>query len=273
MIQERMITDQRKKKIAKLTAALADNFSSGNVTRLDQLTLFEGVSVYYDNYEEAFDGMLLFDNKDFHIHINSGKGNRADSKRGRFTLAHELGHFFIDEHRLGLKSGSLKPHGSITELSKKDLIELEADYFASSLLMPEAKFRNQSAGKTFSLDTIVNLSDLFQSSVVSTVIRFSEVGTHEITAVFSRNNIVEWYAQSKDFPQWPFRFKVHGTLPPTTVAGEFFTKKDSKYTGIEKVNADDWFYPFKNDQRADRQMREQCYYSESYDYVVSLLWF
>lgn len=268
------ITDLRKRKITKLTGELTQLFSLGNVTQLDELAKAEELPVYYDDYENAFDGMLLYDSKDFHIHINHTKGNHPNSKRGRFTLAHELGHFFIDEHRLGLKSGTLQPHGSITELKDKDLIELEADYFASCLLMPETKFKTRSAlTKKFSLATIADLSDAFQASIVSTVIRFSEVGTHEIMAVFSRNNIVEWYARCDDFPQWPFRFKVHGTLPPTTVAGEFYTKKDSRYTGIEKVSADDWFFPFKNDERADRQMYEQCYYSDSYDYVISLIWF
>jgi Zn-dependent peptidase ImmA (M78 family) len=268
-----MITEVRKKKISKLTGELAQLFSSGNITQLEELATAEDLPVYYDDYEEAFDGMLLYDNKDFHIHINHTKGNQPNSKRGRFTLAHELGHYFIDEHRLGLKSGSLKPHGSLTELKDKDLIELEADYFASCLLMPESKFKPRSGlTKKFSLATITDLSHSFQASIVSTVIRFSEVGTHEIMAVFSRNNIVEWYARCKDFPQWPFRFKVHGTLPPTTVAGEFYTK-NSKYTGIEKVGADDWFFPFENDERADRQMYEQCYYSKSYDYVISLIWF
>jgi Zn-dependent peptidase ImmA (M78 family) len=269
-----MITEVRKKKISKVTGELAQLLSSGNITQLEELATVEDLPVYYDDYEEAFDGMLLYDNKDFHIHINHTKGNQPNSKRGRFTLAHELGHYFIDEHRLGLKSGSLKPHGSLTELKDKGLIELEADYFASCLLMPEFKFKSRSAlTKKFSLATITDLSDSFQASIVSTVIRFSEVGTHEIMAVFSRNNIVEWYARSKDFPQWPFRFKVHGTVPPITVAGEFYTKKDSKHTGIEKVSADDWFFPFENDDRADRQMYEQCYYSESYDYVISLIWF
>ncbi len=269
-----MVTDLRKKKISKLTTELAHVFSSGNLTLLDQLAEAEEVSIYYDDYENAFDGMLLFDHQDFHIHINHAKGNHPDSKRGRFTLAHELGHFFIDEHRIGLKSGALQPHGSVTELNNKDLIELEADYFASCLLMPELKFKNRAAlSKKFSLATITDLSDSFQSSIVSSAIRFSEVGTHEIMAIFSRNNTVEWYARSKDFPQWPLRFKVHGTVPPTTVAGEFYTKKDSKYTGIENVSADDWFYPFSDDARADRQMHEQCYYSNSYDYVISLIWF
>src|SRR5690606_6020210 len=124
-----------------------------------------------------FDGMLLYDtdSRDFHIHINIDNGNKRNSKRGRFTLAHEFGHFFLDEHRLGLKYGLLEPHASFYNINQKSLIELEADYFASCLLMPKDKFKNFSAeytrqtrNKKFSLDTILALSESFQTSVLST---------------------------------------------------------------------------------------------------------
>ena len=200
-------------------------------------------------------------------------GNREDSKRGRFTFAHELGHFFIDEHRLGLKYGLLEPHPSFHNVNQKGKIELEADYFASCLLMPNGKFRKQSGGKKFSLDTILNLSESFQASVLSTVIRFGEIGTHEMFAVISKNNIAEWFVKSNDFPNWKFKFKIGDHIPQTTVAGEYYTMENRKFTGIEQVKADDWFNPPQDDHRADRQMYEQCYYSKSYGYVISLIWF
>lgn len=266
-----MITEQRKKKISSFAEIIANEFSTVNKTELTNIALFEDVFLHYDQYEDSFDGMLVSDEDEFHIHINTDLGNTEQSKRGRFTLAHELGHFFIDEHRIGLKTGKLQPHASFHGNAKKDIIEMEADYFAGCLLFPERKFKTRAGGKKFSLNTILDLSDSFDASVLSTVIRFAEVGTHEITAIISSHNNARWFVQSKDFPKWPFKFKVGSRLPPTTVSGEFYTKKDSKYTGIEKVYADDWFYP--KDNRGDRQMYEQCYYSDSYGYVVSLLWF
>lgn len=266
-----MIKDHRKKQLSSFAQHISDEFSSNNVTLLEDVASSEEVSVYYDHYEDSFDGMLLYDDKDFHIHVNIDKGNIEKSKRGRFTLAHELGHYFIDEHRLGLKKGILKAHPSLHDINRKEIIEYEADYFASCLLMPESRFRKHSGGKKFSFETIKNLSESFQSSILSTVLKFSEIGTHEITAVISENNRVKWYAQSKDFPKWAFKFKVGQMLPPTTVAGEFFTKIDSKYTGIENVDPDDWFYP--KDARGNKVMHEQCYYSDSYGYVISLIWF
>jgi hypothetical protein len=212
----------------------------------------------YDHYER------------FHIHINEDRGNTKDSKKGRFTFAHELGHYFIDEHRVSLKKGLLKPHTSIYQPNQRDLIEMDADYFASCLLMPDYRFRKPSNRIKFSLDTILKLSKDFQSSVLATVLKFAEVGTHSIMAVLSENNIVKWYATSHDFPKWAFKFKVGNPIPATTVAGEFFTKANAMYTGVENVEADDWFYPTWTPKT---QMHEQCYFSDSYGYVISIIWF
>lgn len=277
-----MIQAVRKAQISELAEYVANEFSDKNLTLLDEIAKFESIPIHYDNYENAFDGMLLYDtdNKDFHIHINIDSGNKQNSKRGRFTLAHELGHFFLDEHRLGLKYGLLEPHASFHNINHKSVIELEADYFASCLLMPKERFKNFSSEnrkltgtKEFSLDTILELSNSFKTSVLSTLIRFGEVGTHEIFAVVSKDNHAKWFVKSIDFPNWNFKFKVGNTIPQTTVAGEYYTKENRKYTGIESVSVDDWFYTPSNDKRAGRQMYEQCYYSDSYGYVISLMWF
>jgi Zn-dependent peptidase ImmA (M78 family) len=200
-----MIPPHRKTQISKLAEYIANEFSNRNLTLLNEIAKFEDVPLHFDNYENAFDGMLLYDtdNSDFHIHINIDNGNRQDSKRGRFTLAHELGHYFLDEHRLGLKYGLLEPHASFHNINQKSSIEEEADYFASCLLMPRDKFRNhsseykrQSGSKNFSLNTLLNLSESFQASILSTLIRFGEVGTHEIFAVISKDNIAKWFVKS-----------------------------------------------------------------------------
>jgi Zn-dependent peptidase ImmA (M78 family) len=248
-----MIPDQRKTELNKLAVFIAQEYSHQNKTQLEAIADSEDIYCYFDHYEDCFDGMLVYDEGDFHIHANIDRGNEINTKRGRFTFAHELAHYFIDEHRVGLKSGQLSSHGSIHDLAHKDIIELEADYFASSLLMPDTLFRKYSGGKKFSLDTILRLSDEFQSSILSSVIKFAEIGTHEICAVFSQNNQVKWFAKSKDFPKWAFRFKVGQLLPPTTVAGEFYTKLDSKFTSVQDLDPNDWFYA---NWGADRTLHE-----------------
>src|SRR5436190_17926772 len=118
-----MLTPLRMNQLNKLAEFIANDFSDGNLIRLDKIAQDEKVFHYFDHYENAFDGMLLFDNSNFHIHINEDSGNRANSKRGRFTFAHELGHYFIDEHRLGLKYGLLEPHSSFHNVNHKSKVE------------------------------------------------------------------------------------------------------------------------------------------------------
>lgn len=263
-----MITQQKKKQINDLANHISSHHHNKNITDLQGVAEYEEVFVHSDDYEDAFDGMLVYDKQHFHIHLNTNRGNTIESSRGRFSFAHELGHYFIDEHRIGLKRGTLPPHASFQHVNQKNNMEHEADFFASCLLMPDFKFR-QNNPKKFSLNTITTLSQEFQTSVLATTLRFVEIGTHEITVVVSENGKVKWYAQNIGFPKWGFRFNVGGTLPSTTVAGEFFNKQ-VKCTEIEDVDPEDWFYCR---WQPKTQMHEQCYYSKAYGYVISLIWF
>jgi hypothetical protein len=94
------------------------------------------------------------------------------------------------------------------------------------------KTRKQSIEFFFSLCTILNLSDIFQASVPSTIIRLGEIGTHEIFAVVSKEGIVQWFVKSNDFPNWKFKFKIGEKVPPTTVMGEYHALTDRKFTGM-----------------------------------------
>lgn len=70
-------------------------------------------------------------NEQKYIIINSNIDNVG---RKNFTIAHELGHYFLGHQ--------LKSHVDTAineECSSKDPIEYEADYFATCLLMPEGK--------------------------------------------------------------------------------------------------------------------------------------
>jgi Zn-dependent peptidase ImmA (M78 family) len=260
-----------KNEILAATLELSSVYHSKNVTDLTAIANEEEISVHVDNYENYFDGMLVWDTNQFHIHLNSEKGNSIDSKRGRFSFAHELAHYFIESHREGIRKGLLSAHPSVSSLIHSEKMEQEADYFASCLLMPRERLKTFTGKRKFSFKIIEEVSESFHVSLTSALIRFAEVGTHEILVVFSKQNKVKWYCASDDFPKLPFRFKVGNDLPPTTVAGEYFNKADSKYLTVEKLDVEDWFYwkPWA----PKTQLHEQCFYSDIYDYVISLVWF
>lgn len=260
-----------KKEIIEITSFLSSEFHINNRTDLVSICKEEEITVKEDHYENYFDGLLVYDVNSFSIQLNQDKGNTINSKRGRFTLAHELGHFFISTHRHGIQFGSLTMHQTNHALVHSDKIEIEADYFASSLLMPRERLRNFTAKRKFSFKIIEEVSEQFEVSLTSALIRFAEIGTHEVLAVFSKQNKVKWYCASVDFPKLPFKFKVGGDLPPSTVAGEYFSIPDKKLYTEETLDLEDWFYwkPWA----PKTQLYEQCFYSDMYDYVISLIWF
>lgn len=87
-------------------------------------------------------------------------------------MAHELGHFFIDEHRQALESGRAPSHPSIADYESKSLVESQADLFASCLLMPEKRFLAAARRSPRGLKGILDMSRRFNTSVTSTSIRF-----------------------------------------------------------------------------------------------------
>lgn len=266
------ITDYRKKKISERADYLSAAFSTGDVTDLAAIAANEELPVYYDHYEDAFDGMLIHNGEQFHVHINLDKGNSATSKRGRFSLAHEYGHYFISEHRIGLKYGLLESHPSFNSLNHEALIELEADYFASCLLMPFAKYKAFAAKKDFSFDLINAISEHFQTSLLATILRFTGAGTREFMVVISKQGLVKWFAKSKDFPGFAFKFKVGQAVPEKTLTASFYTQTAPpiQSPALDR-DPEEWFWI--NDSRGNWAFYEQYYYSDINNYLVTLLWF
>jgi len=257
--------------ITLISSFLADNFHNGRATDLLAICEDEELQVCLDDYDTYFDGMLVWDTSRFFIHLNIARGNIPVTNRGRFSLAHEIGHYFIDAHRLGIRSGKLPAHPSYSFLIHSDQMEREADFFAASLLMPAEKLRRLTGGRKFSLDIIKEVSTEFKVSLTAAAIRFAEVGTHGIMLVFSEGGVVKWIKRSSDFLKLRIKCEIGSAVPTTSVVGESFLKRNAKYTSVEKLDLEDWFY--QGEWPVRWQLYEQCFYSDVYNYVISIVWF
>ena len=142
----RTLTDARVRAAAELAAELAEGWGLRGAP-VDPFavaaTEFPQLVVFAEDFGRAFDGRLEYhpDHRRFLAFVNS----RLDSATGRhprtrFSLAHELGHFFLPRHHAHLRGGGLA-HGSAAEFTADMTIEREADAFAASLLMPAATVR------------------------------------------------------------------------------------------------------------------------------------
>jgi Zn-dependent peptidase ImmA (M78 family) len=242
--------------IKDLAEYIALQYDEG-ITPINTIAENEGLILIYDGYEKGtFDGMTVYSNKKFYIHLNTDCGNFKDKVRGRFTLAHELGHYFIDAHRVGLMKGILMPHPSITNKKQFNSIEREADFFASCILMPESRFKNDVLRKKFSLDLIKKLADKYEVSLTACAIRFAQIGNHPILIIYAEDGIIKWKIESDDFP---FKWLLNDRkVPENTVMGEYFSKSNiSDIYKKEKVWAMDWFNYVK-DYDISRSFYEHC---------------
>ena len=104
--------------------------------------------------------------------------------RKRFTIAHELGHYFLEHQRGGLFVDSHKKHFAVmyrdAQSSTGEILqEQEANAFAAALLMPrsllEAKTRKFNFDLTDESD-LKNLARQFQVSSQAMAIRIANLG-------------------------------------------------------------------------------------------------
>ena len=117
-------------------------------------------------YHQSKNRFLLF----FNTKYDTGRPPGSHHPRTRFSIAHELGHYFIERHRVYLMTGG-QAHGSINEFRSDKQIEREADSFAASLLMPTHLIKPLVNAGELSASRINELAGLFQTSLTSTAIR------------------------------------------------------------------------------------------------------
>ncbi len=122
------LTQERKNDLAHLAeAVLAEAGRQEANLPLDLATLVRemGLTLSFGHYGGAFDGLLEHRTGRFHVYCDLDRVERPNSPRARFTLAHELGHYFIDEHRQALSAGVAPSHRSFCEY-ESDFLEAVA---------------------------------------------------------------------------------------------------------------------------------------------------
>lgn len=169
------LTAERETEIADLAEFLAEDRFPGKRIEPAAIAKSVEIGVIPGHYDDKFDGMLEHDSGRFFIYCNLDRVESMDSPRARFTLAHELGHYYIPEHHNALESGKVPKHPSHCDYESKNPIELEADHFASCLLMPSERFRKRAKMLSAGLEGIRQLSSEFGTSLTSAAIRYAKL--------------------------------------------------------------------------------------------------
>ncbi|NTW49025.1 MAG: ImmA/IrrE family metallo-endopeptidase [Chlorobiales bacterium] len=188
----------REQEVSELAEFIAEEY--GAAGRVDPQTIAKRkkITFKFGHYQEAFDGMLEYEAGLFHIYCNLDRVGQYDSPRARFTMAHELGHYFIDEHRNALVSGFAPAHPSFCEYESENVVEREADCFASSLLMPKLFFYRQAKASSPGIAGILHLKQYFNTSVTSTALRYVQSGRVPCMMMMWSNGNCIWKRSSGD---------------------------------------------------------------------------
>lgn len=145
-------------------------------------------------------GMLLRHGDNFGILYATHIDNEGFQ---RFSVAHELGHYFLDGHidHVLPVDGIHESHAGFVSA---DPYELEADNFAAGLLMPESLFKKELNQREPGLEAIEYMAGLCRTSLTATGIRCAELGTDAVAVVISTGNSIDFCFMSdamKSLPQ------------------------------------------------------------------------
>lgn len=159
----------------------------------------------------------------------------------RFSIAHELGHYFLDGHPERIFATE-NLHRSSAGFRAADPIEIEADFFAASLLMPRALFRAAAVKQKDGMRGVLGLSDLCRTSRLATAIRYAETTDTPTAVLVSRGNVVDYCFCSAAVRErrglsWPKK----GSLVPKESATFAFNQQLSKVANAEQDQDDSDF--------------------------------
>ena len=120
----------------------------------------------------------------------------------RFSVGHELGHYFLDGHidHLLPKDGV---HASRAGFVSGDPYELEADNFAAGLLMPAGLCKRFIVRRDAGLAAIEALAAECRTSLTATAIRYAELTDDAVAVIISTGPTIDYCFLSEGMKSLP----------------------------------------------------------------------
>lgn len=165
----------------------------------------EGIELEPGEYGPLFNGRLEY-LPDEHLFVlyHPATYSAASHERVRFSIAHELGHYYLPDHRKALMLGS-SPECQSEFMSDK-ATERQADAFAASLLIPRSLIQEHIDRRgMMPLPTIQETARSLQVSLPCAVIRYVQFATEACCVVVSEAGKVKYYVASDEMGVIGFR--------------------------------------------------------------------
>ena len=153
-----------------------------------------------NNTSKGVSGMLLRHGNIFGImystHIRS-KGFQ------RFSIAHELGHYFIAGHVDHILPNEDSIHKSFAGFVSGDSYEREADHFAAGLLMPEDLIQPIIRKTSPGLSTVKKIVESCKTSLISSAIKYVSLSEDAVAVIVSGEGKVDFCFLSQSMKSLP----------------------------------------------------------------------
>lgn len=164
----------------------------------------------------------------------------------RFTVSHELGHYFLPGHCEYLFPEGVFLHESHSGYVSQDPRERQADTFATTLLMPENLFLPALRDVGSGFEAIESLARICRTSITSTAIRYARLAEDPVAVIVSRGNTIDYCFVSGAMEEIRgLRSLRKGTLlPPTSLTATFNKEEANIIGGCQEggySRLDDWF--------------------------------
>lgn len=124
-----------------------------------------------------------------------------------FSIAHELGHYFLPDHPdYVFRGGDI--HESSAGFSSEDKFEKQADQFACGLLMPSYLFDHELDKAGTGMNAVLTLADTCGTSRTATAIRYAQRHSEPTAIVISTNSVIDYCFMSDELKyfkdiNWP----------------------------------------------------------------------
>ena len=217
------------------------------------------------------DVKIIFGNKKTIVKVDS---QIKFEQRKRFVAAHEIGHSIMHQN-MTLSNDVFSNFNLFKNVEahlKSGQQELEANLFASELLMPTKLFKEDAKGK-FSPLLIKQLSEKFNSSLTATAFKYMEMNLHPICLILTEKGRVKYWKKSKDLHVF---VKECTRLPPPSdsVAMEYL-QQDYQFIykfeeKAQRISKSTWFDLKSYDE--DTDFYEYCIPTKTHQTVLSLIW-
>lgn len=209
----------------------------GAVPVQDIAVALDIAQVHLDRFD-GFEGMLLTDTvrSSGCIIANTAKGSR----RARFTVAHELGHFLMERHQLSADNGFTCFAQDMRETRdgrRHVRQETQANQFAIELLVPDYLMEPFYSDDP-DLRDAQHLMNHLDVSLEACMRRMVDRRAEALAAVWSHNGTARYFAKGAEFP---FVVLSRGDrIPQTSAAYRAIGKGQPGFTQFVEADPHPW---------------------------------